>query len=414
MGFSPRQRSTGENAAFGQRHRRTADARFKTYRLLRIAGKRPVRAFPDYLEFSPAPTDPVQFADLSTRVNTYLRDAGLPLFLPGPRFELTPDLVPHFAPELVKDPGWVDVRPAGRPYRLVHRLQPGAVRDALTSRTRTVFVDTDLHTFSEMEYFAARREASWPTYAPAEMALDRVLAIRGKSAFILATGPSALTVDLSAVDADVRITCNSAVRDLEKIKEFRPHIICFTDPVFHFGPSRYAAAFRDDLVRAAEAVDAIVVCGDQFVGPLLGMRPELADRLAVFPQQLGGSWRWPAPRNPTLRLSGNVLTDLMFPLACAVADDIRIAGADGRQPTENYFWQHNRTLQYSDELMRTVFDSHPAFFRDRDYTDYYDQYCSDVEDLAQFAEAHGKTVRAAAPSWIPALVKRGAGRPATD
>jgi hypothetical protein len=103
----------------------------------------------------------------------------------------------------------------------------------------------------------------------------------------------------------------------------------------------------------------------------------------------------------------------MFPLACAVADDVRIAGADGRQPTENYFWQHNRTLQYSDELMRTVFDSHPAFFRDRDYTDYYDQYCSDVEDLAQLAEARGKTVRAAAPSWIPALVKRGAEQPAT-
>jgi hypothetical protein len=410
---SPRERSTGEDAAYGKRHRRNAERRFMAYRLLKVACKRPVRAFPEYLEFCPAPTNAAQFADLSTRVNTYLGDAGLPLFLPGPRFEISPGLVPHFAPELVRDPGWVDERPAGRAFQLVHHLQPGVVRDAVTSRTRSMFVDVNLHAFSEMEYFAARREVSWPTYPPAEVSLDRVSAIRGASAFILATGPSALTVDLSAVDADVRITCNSAVRDLDKIKQFRPHIICCTDPVFHFGPSRYAAAFRDDLVRAAEAVDAIVVCGDRFVGPLLGMRPELADRLAVFPQQLGGSWRWPTSRNPTLRLSGNVLTDLMFPLACAVADDVRIAGADGRQPTENYFWQHNQSLQYSDELMRTVFDSHPAFFRDRDYTDYYDQYCSDVEDLAQLAEAHGKTVRAAAPSWIPALVKRGAARPAT-
>jgi hypothetical protein len=410
---SSRQQSTGETAAFGQRHRRSAELRFMAYRALKIAGKRPARAFPDYLEFSPVPTDPVQFADLSTRVNTYLRDVGLPLFLPGPRFEISPDLVPHFAPELVRDPGWVDERPPGQPYGLVHHLEPGAVRHALSSRTRSIFVDVNLHTYSEMEYFTARRDVSWPTYPPAEISLDRVSAIRGTSAIILATGPSALSVDLSAVDADVRITCNSAVRDLDKIKAFRPNIICCTDPVFHFGPSRYAAAFRDDLVRAAEAVDAIVVCGDRFVGPLLDMRPELADRLAVFPQQLGGSWRWPTPRNPTLRLSGNVLTDLMFPLACALADDVRIAGADGRQPTENYFWQHNRSLQYSDELMRTVFDSHPAFFRDRDYTDYYDQYCLDVEALAQFAEAHGKTVRAAAPSWIPALAKRGAAQPAT-
>ena len=293
---SPRERTTGADAAYAKRHRRNAQARFTAYRLLKIAGKRPARGFPDYLEFSPVPTDAVQFTDLSTRVNSYLRDAGLPLFLPGPRFEISSELVPHFAPELVQDPGWVAERPSGQPYRLVHRLQPGAVRDALTSRTRSRFVDVNVHAYSEMEYFAARGEVSWPTYPPAEVSLDKLSAIRGSSAFILATGPSALTVDLSAVDADVRITCNSAVRDLDKIKEFRPHIICCTDPVFHFGPSRYAAAFREDLVRAAEAVDAIVVCGDRFVGPLLGMRPELAGRLAVFPQQLGGSWRWPTSR----------------------------------------------------------------------------------------------------------------------
>jgi hypothetical protein len=61
--------------------------------------------------------------------------------------------------------------------------------------------------------------------------------------------------------------------------------------------------------------------------------------------------------------------------------------------------------------MQTVFDAHPAFFRDRDYADYYEQVCDDLEALIQFGESHNKVVRAATPSWIPALRARGASLP---
>jgi hypothetical protein len=276
-------------------------------------------------------------------------------------------------------------------------------------------VDTEIFTRAEEQYFAVRNSAAWPRYAPAEVALERLRALAGpaRSAFILATGPSALTVDLKSVDADVRITCNSAVRDLDRIREYRPNVICFTDPVFHFGPSRYAAGFRRDVVRAAEEADALVVCGHAFVGALLDLHPQLKERLCVVPHQDGGPWRWPTETNPTVRQAGNVLTTLMLPLAMMLADDVAIAGADGRQPTENYFWKHNPQLQYSGELMQTVFDSHPAFFRDRDYADYYAQFCGDVETLIMLGESHGKTIRAAAPSWIPALRERGAPEPVT-
>jgi hypothetical protein len=405
--------SAGLRAAFGKRNNIQAKARFFAYRALKLAGKRQSHAFPDYLEFAPAVTSAHEFADLSTRVGAYLGDTGIKLYLPGPRFELSSEMVPYFEPSLVHDPGWLRERPGGTGWLVVHRLTRTTFERLVRSDTPGRVVDTRLHAYSEMEYFAMRNASSWPTYAPVETALERLhnIADAGRSAFILATGPSALTVDLASIDADVRITCNSAVRDLERIREFRPNIIACTDPVFHFGPSRYAAAFRRDLVRAAEDVDAIVLCGHDFSGPLLSYHPELSGRLAVLPHQRGGGWRWPTTRNPTLRHSGNVLTDLMLPVALMLADEVSIAGADGRQTTEKYFWKHNPSLQYSDELMQTVFDAHPAFFRDRDYADYYEQFCADVESLSRLAEHNDKTVRGVAPSWIPALQARGAQTP---
>jgi hypothetical protein len=61
--------------------------------------------------------------------------------------------------------------------------------------------------------------------------------------------------------------------------------------------------------------------------------------------------------------------------------------------------------------MATVFDAHPAFFRDRDYEAHYEQYCQEIEDFIVVAERAGKVVTGAAPSWIPAFRKRGAAEP---
>ena len=140
--------------------------------------------------------------------------------------------------------------------------------------------------------------------------------------------------------------------------------------------------------------------------------PRFITDSSVIPQQDGGPWRWPTRRNPTVRQGGNVMTTLMLPTAFLLADRITVAGADGRQPSEKYFWRYNPQLQYSDDLMKTVFDSHPSFFRYVDYSDYYDEYCGSLEDLIQVGERAGKRVSAVTPSWIPALRHRGAAEPA--
>lgn len=383
-------------------------------RALKISGRRLSDIRPDYLEFAPAVRDGGEFTDLSTRVSAYLGDIGLPLYLDGPRFSLDPEVVPFFDPDLVRDPGWVSERPAGRGMLVVHRLTSATIKQILTRREPATIADVRLHRAAEQEYFRLRDAVSWPSYKPAEVALEmlRTLPNTGRRAFVLATGPSALTVDLEmAAQADIRIICNSAVRNLECLEQFRPTIIACTDPVFHMGPSRYAAAFRRDLTRAVELTGAIVLSGAHAAAPLLGLAPELRERLAVIPNARGGAWRWPSPTDPTVRPATSVMTGLMVPVALMLADHVSIAGADGRQPTETYFWTHSPTLQYPDALMQTVFDAHPAFFRDRDYEDSYDGYCRELEGLCERAEAAGKVVHGAAPSWVPALRRRGAPEP---
>lgn len=407
-----RNQSTDNKAAYGPRKIRETKARHWTYRGLSVLGLRPPTDSADYVEFAPAVCDAQEFSDLSTRVSCYLGDIGLPLYLPGPRFELDPSSVPYMEPELVRDPGWVSERPHGIPYLLVHRVTPASLAHLATHRgAGATVVDKDVYFLTEMAYWSVRKRLAWPNYPSAEISLQRLRDRAGgaQSSFVLATGPSALTVDLESVDADVRITCNSAVRDTERLRAFRPTIIAFTDPVFHFGPCRYAAAFRRDLLRAVELCDPLLLCGSDWVSPLLNLLPELEDRLAVVPFRRGGRWRWPTKHDPTVRSTSSVLTNLMLPVALMLTDHVSVAGVDGRQPTENYFWKHG--LQYSDDLMATVFDAHPAFFRDRDYEDHYEQYCQEIEDFLQIAERAGKVVEAAAPSWIPAFRRRGAPMP---
>ncbi len=404
--------ATGRDAAYGPRKIREIKARRWAYRATHVLGLRSLTKSADYVEFTPAVRNATEFSDLSTRVNCYLGDLDLPLYLPGGRFELDPACVPYMEPELVRDPGWVAERPVGSPYLLVHRVSPDSLVKFLGHRgVGASVVDKEFYLRCELEYWRVRDRLAWPNYPSAEVSLQRLRdhAPEARSSFVLATGPSALTVDLAAVDADVRITCNSAVRDVERLRAFRPTIIAFTDPVFHFGPCRYAAAFRKDLRRAIEICDPLLVCGSDWVSPMLNLMPDLEERLAVIPFRAGSHWRFPTRRDPTVRSTESVLTNLMLPVAFMLSDRILVAGVDGRQPTENYFWKHG--LQYSDDLMATVFDAHPAFFRDRDYEDHYEQYCQEIEDFLQIAESAGKVVEAAAPSWIPAFRKRGAPMP---
>jgi len=317
-------------------------------------------------------------------------------------------------PDLVRDPGWQETA-HGTSHEVVHRVGP---REALTVLRRgraSIVAASDFYRVADLGWHWLRWYFATMTSQSSKAAADRLFSLGGPgtTAFVLATGPSARLVEPDAVNAEVRVSCNSVVKDIDLLRALRPNVICFSDPAFHFGPSRYAAAFRRDLMRAVGETDPVLVTAELYAGLLLAHHPELAERLIILRVLKGNRpWHWPTRDRMTVQMTANILTEAMLPIAFSLSERIELAGCDGRSPDERYFWRHNNRTQYNDDLMTSVFNAHPAFFRDVDYADYYEEHCAQLEDLLSAGERVGKQVEGVTPSHIPALRRRGA--PALD
>ena len=416
----------GTRAAFGRRQRVMPHVRKAAYVALsrrsaaggllsgRPADQQPPPPPADYLMLQPPVRTSTELSDLAARVNWYLPDARVPVAVDrAPGTEIAAEHAGWMDPDLVQDPGWLDGAPSGRAHAVVHRVRPKEAATVLRRGRASVVAAPRFYYVSDLGWMWLRWQFATMPSRSSDAARERLFSLGGpgRSSFVLATGPSARLVEPSAVSADVRISCNSVVRDLDLLRLLRPNVICFADPVFHYGPSRYSAAFRRDLLRAVQETDALLVTFELWAGLLLAHHPELAERLVILRVLKGKpAWHWPTRDRLTVRMTGNVLTNAMLPIAFALTDRVEIAGCDGRRPDERYFWHHNARTQYSDELMASAFDAHPAFFRDRDYADYYDGHCRELEELLAAGEAAGKRSVGVTPSHIPALRRRGAPR----
>jgi hypothetical protein len=226
----------------------------------------------------------------------------------------------------------------------------------------------------------------------------------GGKAYVFGTGPSLSRAADFTFDDGWSVVCNSIVKNKELMRHIRPQLLTFGDPVFHFSPSRYAAEFRRLMVEAVEEFDLYVMTIEPFLPLLLAHYPQLKDRIIGMPEDNIGL-NFPTPERFHIKSAANIMTMLMLPVASAAADEIHIIGADGRQPKENYFWRHDSSAQL-DELMETAFATHPSFFRDRIYEDYYEEHCRYLAGLLAYGENLGKRYFSMTPSFIPALAGR--------
>jgi hypothetical protein len=225
-----------------------------------------------------------------------------------------------------------------------------------------------------------------------------------RRAFVLGTGPSLQTsLDIDFSPADLLIACNSIVKNEKILNHTQPTVIAFADQVFHFGRSDYAKQFRVDLIKAVERLGCFCIVPPER-GLLLAMHfPEVASRLITIP--FNGTLNLPTPENRRVKVTENIMTLYMLPIASAMAEEVYIGGADGRDQKEQYFWKHDKTAQYCD-LLNSVWDAHPSFFRDRNYDAYYADHCRTIEELMRYGEDHGVKYCSLTPSRIPALAKR--------
>jgi hypothetical protein len=226
-----------------------------------------------------------------------------------------------------------------------------------------------------------------------------------ENAYVFTTGPSldrAREFDYKPDSA--RIICNSMVKNTPLLERIRPNLLVFADPVFHFGPSLYAHEFREQAIKAIERFGCFCMVPEGKMSLILEHYPGFRDRLIGMPITRG-EWNFPDDRSFYVRTTKNIMTLLMVPVASSLARNVYIIGADGRSPKEKYFWKHSGTNQF-EELMESVMETHPSFFRDRIYTRYYTEHCRIVAEQIEHGEANGVHYYSMTPSEIPALKHR--------
>jgi DNA-binding ferritin-like protein (Dps family) len=225
--------------------------------------------------------------------------------------------------------------------------------------------------------------------------------------YVFGTGPSLDNVFELDIPTDaLSIICNSIVRDDELLAHLQPDVLVFADPVFHFGPSRYADRFREDVVDTLRQYDCTAIIPKKFHSLFVGNYPELSDRIVSLESTSISEFIFPTHERLEVKATSNIMTLFMLPIAASLTEEIRIVGADGRKDNESYFWEHSDTGQYDDELMRTVAETHPAFFRDRVYEDYYDEHVKKLTELIEYSESQGIDIHSVTNSYIPALSER--------
>lgn len=224
-------------------------------------------------------------------------------------------------------------------------------------------------------------------------------------AYLMATGPSISHYKKFDYQNALKIVCNSVILDEELMEAVQPQILVFADPIFHFGPSQYAGAFRKSLIESARRHKFNICIPFKYYGLFVAIMPELADRAIGIPFEKDREWNFALDEEFSLKTTANILTFLMIPLAGTFAKEIGFLGCDGRPLEENtYFWGHGKKTQINDK-MANIQEVHPGFFA-IDYNDYYLEHCNTLEAELAAGEKCGLKFYSLAFSHIPALKSR--------
>ncbi|MES9904329.1 MAG: hypothetical protein ABW168_16840 [Sedimenticola sp.] len=243
-----------------------------------------------------------------------------------------------------------------------------------------------------------------------EVSRQRFRELRGqlghfRKSNIIATGPSFSEWRRLDCVNTLNIVCNSTISNSELMERVRPQILVFADPIFHFGPSEYAAKFRAALRQAAYRYEFSIIIPSKYIGIFTADMPDLANRVIALPFSVRDEFNVDLNEKFEVRATANILTFLMLPIATTFAEEAYLIGCDGRPLSESdYFWKHDPSVQYKKELSG-IQQVHKSFFA-INYNDYYKTHCDLVFQYCNRAEANGRKVYSAAPSHIPALSER--------
>lgn len=230
--------------------------------------------------------------------------------------------------------------------------------------------------------------------------------------YLFGTGPSLSLAPQRSFDDGITIVCNTIVRDRALWHHLAPAFLVAGDPIYHFGHTPHARAFRADaLERLRESNgNALFIYPSQFDYIVRSEFESVRDLLIPIPLGAHSDITVDLTRRFSLPPLSNVLTAMLLPVGCTLSNDLCLWGFDGRAPSDSGFWS-NSTVQSYPELMQAMRDAHPAFFAYNVPEGNEIQYVAKVhgdllDESLRDAESRGFRFRMLHRSWTPTFQKR--------
>ncbi|QMW04583.1 hypothetical protein [Spirosoma foliorum] len=229
-------------------------------------------------------------------------------------------------------------------------------------------------------------------------------------AYIFGTGPSLEKAIDKEWKTGIKIVSNTIVKDLELWEHINPQFIVASDAIYHFGISKFSEAFREDLKKCLKNSQAYFVYPAIFHIFCLSMFSEFKDRLIPIPHGKVNTIHHDLSKLYELPDLGNVLPQILLPLACTFSVNIGFWGFDGRAPDDKMFWK-NSSKHFYNEHVEELKVLHPAFFEEllpkKSPETYVKRVHGDVlERLLTMAEKDGYKFNMLHASFTETLNKR--------
>lgn len=229
-------------------------------------------------------------------------------------------------------------------------------------------------------------------------------------AYIFGTGPSLANATNLNWSNGLRIVSNTIVKDSRLWMHIKPNIIVAGDALYHFGHTEFAICFRRDLkLRLAES-DIVFVYPAIFDVLVQREFYMFKDRLIPIPTGKKLKPIINLKKDYGLPQLGNVLNQLLLPLASTFSREIYFWGFDGRSADAKLFWQNSKDHFY-EEHVESLKVAHPAFFKFQVPIEEPSKYVNRVhgdklDNDLKFAEHKGFKFIMLHKSWTNTLNKR--------
>ena len=190
------------------------------------------------------------------------------------------------------------------------------------------------------------------------------------SCAVVGTGPSSEAFIAEAQNYDAWICANSVACD-ERIRNVgHPFAICMLDPIL-FSPLDSVQPTLNCTYSLLRETPAVLITTRRFAAYIELNFPSDIKRKCHYVSTLGHDSLWLHENSAIDQLVvtpyGNVLTDLMLPVAASISKNIVLYGCDGKKPGSAGFFKKSEKISQIDEKQHEDISHYTDF-------DIYDQY----------------------------------------